>query len=118
MDIPLYYRKGYSYPPSAGGYNGNPLYHKIKYRMTSLKHVDLGMQAEKDQGEPFRGNKGWDSYGGYLMLRDIGCLRTVIAGDFRMGFGEGLVVNSGFSTGKSSLMSRPSQGFRAKRGTD
>lgn len=118
MDIPLYYRKGYSYPPIAGGYNGNPLYHKIKYRMTSLKHVDLGMQAEKDQGEPFRGNKGWDSYGGYLMLRDIGCLRTVIAGDFRMGFGEGLVVNSGFSTGKSSLMSRPSQGFRAKRGTD
>ena len=118
LDIPLYYRKGYSYSPSSGGYNGNPLYHKIKYHMTSLKHVDLGVQAEKDQGEPFRGNRGWDSYGGYFMLRDIGCLRTVIAGDYRMGFGEGLVVNSGFSTGKSSLMGRPAQGIRAKRGTD
>ncbi|MBQ8050121.1 MAG: helix-hairpin-helix domain-containing protein [Bacteroidaceae bacterium] len=118
LDIPLYYRAGYSYPPERGGYHGSTLYNKVRYQMTSQKHLDLGLSAEKDQGEPFRHNGGWDSYGLYLLLRDIGHLRTAIVGDYKMAFGEGLVVNSGFSTGKSSLMSHPSQGIKSKRGMD
>ena len=116
VDIPFYYRLGYSYPPEQGGYKGNPLYHNLRYRLTSGKHLEAGLSAEKDQGEAF--DKGWDSYGGYVALHDIGVLRTLSIGDFRLGFGEGLVVNSGFSTGKSSMMTQPSQGIRAKRGLD
>ena len=118
FDIPLYYRKGYSYPPREGGYSGNPLYNNVRYRLSSLNHLELGLTAEKDQGEPFRSNGGWDNYGVYLSLRDMGALRTAVVGDYKMGFGEGLVMNTGFSAGKSSLMRRPSQGIRAKRGMD
>ena len=117
-DIPLYYRAGYSYPPERGGYHGSTLYNRIRYRMTARNHLDMGLSAEKDQGEPFRGNKGWDSYGMYLSLRDIGRLRTIVVGDYKMGFGEGLVIHTGFSTGKSSLMNRPAQGIRPKRSAD
>ncbi|MDE7166742.1 MAG: helix-hairpin-helix domain-containing protein [Bacteroidaceae bacterium] len=118
IDIPLYYRLGYSYPPHSGGYAGSPLYHNVRYRLSARNHVEAGLSAEKDPGEPFLGNRGWDSYGGYLMLRNIRRLRSVVFGDYKMGFGEGLVVNSGFPTGKSGLMNRPAQGIRAKRGTD
>ncbi len=118
LDIPLYYRMGYSYPPSQGGYWGNPLYHKIRYQLTSLRHVELGVQSEKDAGEPFMHNRGWDSYGGYFMLRDIKWLRTLVIGDYKMGFGEGLVVGGGFSMGKSYWQNRTGRGIRAKRGMD
>ncbi len=118
LDVPLYYRLGYSYPAQQGGYRGAALYNNIRYQLEDRRHLSLGLVAEKDQGEPFRGNGGWDYYGAHLMLRDIGHLRSAVVGDYRMGFGEGLVVNTGFATGKSSLMGRPSQGIRAKRGTD
>lgn len=118
LDVPLYYRTGYSYPPRAGGYAGLPLYHRIRYQMSSLNRLSLGFSAEKDQGEPFRRNRGWDHYGIHLMVRNMGWLRTAVLGDYKLGFGEGLVVNTGFSAGKGSLMNRPSQGIRAHRGTD
>lgn len=118
FDVPLYYRMGYSYPPSQGGYWGNPMYHKIRYQLSSQKHVELGVQAEKDAGEPFRHNRGWDSYGGYVMLRDIKWLRTLVVGDYKMGFGEGLVVGGGFSMGKAYWQNRTGRGIRAKRGMD
>ncbi len=118
FDVPLYYRAGYSYPPSKGGYRGSAFYHKLQYRLTNRRHLLFGVSAEKDQGEPFHGNGGWDSYGVHLLVRDMGLLRTAVVGDFKLGFGEGLVVNNGFSTGKSYMMGSPSQGIRARRGTD
>ena len=118
MDIPLYYRLGYSYSAQKGGYQGTPLYHNMRYQMESRNRLSLGVAAEKDQGEPFRNNGGWDHYGAHLMVRNMGRLRTAIVGDYKMGFGEGLVVNTGFTTGKNSVMKRPSQGIRAKRGMD
>lgn len=118
LDVPLYYRDGYSYAPEDGGYNGSTLYNNLRYRLTDKRHLDLGFQTEKDQGEPFRHNGGWDYYGAYVMIRDVGCLRSAVVGDYKMGFGEGLVVNTGFSTGKNSMMNRPGQGIRAHRSTD
>jgi len=118
LNIPLYYRAGYSYPPSEGGYKGSTLYNRIRYQMKSKNHLDFGLSAEKDQGEPFRGNRGWDKYGFYLNVRNFGILRSVVLGDFKMGFGEGVAINTGFSTGKTYFMNRPSQGIRASRGSD
>ena len=118
FDVPLYYRLGYSYPAAEGGYRGAAFYNNIRYQLEEKRHLSAGLTAEKDQGEPFRKNGGWDHYGGYLALRKVGPLSTAIVGDYKMGFGEGLVVNTGFSTGKTSLMKHPSQGIRPKRGTD
>ena len=118
FDVPLYYRLGYSYPVAEGGYGGAAFYNNIRYQLEEKRHLSAGLTAEKDQGEPFQNNGGWDHYGAYLMVRDIGAMRSAIVGDYKMGFGEGLVVNTGFSTGKNSLMKHPSQGIRAKRSMD
>jgi hypothetical protein len=60
VDIPLYYRKGYSV---ANGYAGNPIYHRMKYELGNSKHFRVGFHVEKDAGERF-----YDSYGGFALL--------------------------------------------------
>ena len=106
MDIPLYYRRGYQ----TGKYNGKPLYSRIRYTLES-DHVNIGAHAKKDPGEGF-----YDSYGGYAMIRNKGIVRSAIVGDYRAGWGEGLVVSRGTSTSKSHLMSNTSQGIRPMTG--
>ena len=106
MDIPLYYRKGHQ----TGKYRGNPLYNRIRYSLES-DHVNIGAHAKKDPGEGL-----YDSFGGYAMIRNKGIVRTAIIGDYRAGWGEGLVISRGTSTGKSSMMSNTSQGIRPMTG--
>ena len=106
MDIPLYYRKGYL----NGAYRGTPLYHRLRWAMES-DHVLAGVHAKKDPGEQF-----YDSYGGYAMIRNRGILQSVIIGDYRVGWGEGLVMSRGTYTSKSNLMSGTSQGVRPMTG--
>lgn len=110
VDIPLYYRKGYSV---AGGYVGDPLYHRIRYTLGDGRHVSVGAHVEKDAGERY-----YDAWGAYAMLRGIGRLEKVVAGDYRIGWGEGLVMGGGAWTSKSVMYSRPQQGIRPMTGMD
>lgn len=110
FDIPLYYRKGYM---AQNGYRGSPLYNKSIYRFSATSHIDASLRMERDGGE-----RGIDSYGGQVMLRDMGHIETLVAGDYKVGFGEGLVANQGFSLGKTTLFTRPRRGIRAHNGTD
>ncbi len=105
LNVPLYYREGYMHSPSNGGYNGTPLYNNVQYRMQSMNHLQIGLSGEKDEGEPFRGNRGYDSYSGYIVVKNVKWLRTAIVGDYKLGFGEGLVMNNGFSLGKANTYS-------------
>jgi len=118
MDIPLYYRAGYSYSPEDGGYRGSTLYNRIIYLLRAGNRLQAGVSMEKDQGEPFRNNRGWDSYGFHAMLQNIGPVKRLIAGDYRLSFGEGLVINTGYSLGKLGYGLRTGKGIRAKLGTD
>jgi hypothetical protein len=106
MDIPLYYRKGYQ----TGKYAGSPLYNRIRHSLES-DHVNIGAHVKKDPGERF-----YDSFGGYAMIHNKGIVRTAIIGDYRAGWGEGLVISRGTSTSKSNLMSNTSQGIRPMTG--
>ena len=106
LDIPLYYRAGYH----TGKYHGNPLYNRIRYTLES-DHVNIGAHTKKDPGESL-----CDSYGGYAMIRNKGIVRSAIVGDYRAGWGEGLVISRGTSTSKSNLMSNTSQGVRPMTG--
>ena len=106
MDIPLYYRRGYQ----TGAYRGNPLYHRMRYTMES-RHLSIGARAEKDPGEGF-----YDSYGGYAMIRDCGIVQKAIIGDFRVGWGEGLVMGRGSYFGKSNMMNSPSESISPMTG--
>lgn len=111
IDIPLYHREGFL--RQEGGYRGSRIYNKVKYDFTASKHIRLNLHAERDAGE-----RGIDSYGGAFMLKDFGHLATFVAGDFKVGFGEGLVLNQSFSMGKSATVSRSSQGLKVSGSTD
>ena len=86
-------------------YLGNSLYHNIRYTYQYRNRLFWGFTAEKDAGEPFGsyGNKAYDAYSFHFLLKDCGKLKALALGDYRLGFGEGLVVNSDFSLGKSTL---------------
>lgn len=86
VDIPLYYRKGYMVKD---GYVGNPLYQRVKYNLENKK-FSAGVRMEKDGGERY-----FDYYGAYFMLKDMGKVKKAVIGDYRLSFGEGLVVGMG-----------------------
>ena len=112
LDVPLYKRDGYKIPEDEvllknpnKVYLGNSLYHNIRYTYQYRNRLFWGFTAEKDAGEPFGsyGNKAYDAYSFHFLLKDCGKLKALALGDYRLGFGEGLVVNSDFSLGKSTL---------------
>lgn len=85
-------------------YIGDPFYTSLKYRFQSKDWVSLGLTAEKDAGEQFWGayNKGYDFYSGFLQINDLWKFKTIVAGDFRANFGQGLVLYNEFRSGKST----------------
>lgn len=113
LDVPLYEREGYKSQDAETlldnpnkVYLGSKLYNNIRYNYSCDKKVYFGFTAEKDAGEPFGdyGNRGYDSYSYYFLLKDVGCIKTLALGDYRLSFGEGLVVNCDFSFGKSTML--------------
>jgi hypothetical protein len=88
-------------------YLGSPtkLYTRYKYNYKDL--ISFGITAEKDAGEEFftGSNKhGFDFYSGHLVLNKIGIFQTIVLGDFQAKFGQGLVLLSDMSSGKSSYV--------------
>ena len=110
MDIPLYHRKGYLV---SDGYRGSRVYNKTRYTLSATKHIMASFNIERDQGE-----KGIDHMGGLLAIKDMGHLKTFVAGDYKVGFGEGLVANQRMNLGKTNPTSTTSQGIRPHTGTD
>ncbi|MDR0895427.1 MAG: helix-hairpin-helix domain-containing protein [Prevotellaceae bacterium] len=119
LDIPLYRREGYRTK-----YMGIPLYHSLKYGFHYGDYLQAGFTAEKDAGEPFfalHNRKGYDYYSIHLLLHHLGRLQTLAAGDYRLSFGQGLVVGSTFRTGKTYSLATAdlrSSGIRKHSSTD
>ncbi len=121
-DIPLYKQAGYvpqksnktqEYEQKA--YAGSPLYESIRYNLSSMGHLDIGIIAEKDAGE-----RGIDYINGYAMIKDVGHVRNAIIGNYRVSFGQGLVINNASSFGKTMLTSsigNIGKGFSKKSST-
>ncbi len=98
VKIPFYERKG-----DKKGYLGYPYKHYLKYDFHYGDHVKAGFVASQDAGEPFFSGKnqwGYDYYSYYIMVRDLGRIRTLALGKYRVSWGLGLVVNNDFSLGK------------------
>lgn len=110
LDVPLYYRVGQQ---RADGYRGDALYHRMRYTLTGGRHLQAGLRVEKDAGERF-----YDSYGGYAMLQDVGSVQRAVAGDFRVGFGEGLVMGSSVWQSKTAPPLKVQGGLRPMTGMD
>ena len=85
-------------------YRGEDFYTSLRYSFRYRDKVQMGFTAEKDAGEPFFKAgypKGYDHYGAHLIVRDMGRLKTVVLGDYRLSFGQGLVLNNDFVGSKA-----------------
>lgn len=85
-------------------YGGEDFYTSLRYAFRYRDKVQMGITAEKDAGEPFfkKGYpRGYDYYGLHLIVRDIGILSTVALGDYRLSFGQGLILNNDFMVSKA-----------------
>ena len=113
MDIPFYQQAGYAprtlsqleSSPSRY-YTGNALYHNIRYNYRYRNKVSWGICTEKDAGEPiFNAQQPLPDYiSGYLQIGERGILKNLVIGNYRLHFGQGLVINSDFALGKSMLL--------------
>ncbi|MDR0744871.1 MAG: helix-hairpin-helix domain-containing protein [Mediterranea sp.] len=103
MDIPFYRRRGYD-----TSYLGPPVYNSLRYNFRYKDQVYAGVTAEKDAGEPafaLHNAKGYDYYSFYVYLRNLRRIKTLAAGNYRLSFGQGLVMSNDFMLGKSTDIS-------------
>jgi hypothetical protein len=117
-------KKGYmNYPDSVldaspnKKYIGEPYYHSLRYSYSHGSNIQLGVLGEKDAGEPFltNGRKGYDYYSAHLLIKEIGVLKSLAIGDYKVSFGQGLVISNDFSPSRSSQVlqtKRRTNGFR------
>ncbi len=97
---------GYIGDPPA--YEGSPdkIYMRLRHRNSNV--LSYGITGEKDAGEAFfkgSNKSGFDFYSAHLSLQNYrSWLPAVMLGDFVASFGQGLIMHSGFGTGKSSFV--------------
>lgn len=99
-------QKGYL-PETTNGYLGSPYKIYTRYKFQYKNQISAGFTAEKDPGEEFfKGTQknGFDYYSGHLQINNLGIFKAICLGDYQVGFGQGLVINSGMSYSKSSYV--------------
>ena len=83
------------------GYEGaDPMYVQTRYRFDYQRRVIFGGQLRRPTG----GGAESLEYGAYLQVNDIGCMHTLVAGNFQAGFGQGLVLAPVFHSCKSAYV--------------
>jgi hypothetical protein len=83
---------------------GSPYKQYLRYRLQT-QSLQIGINAENDAGESFLKSPnqyGFDHYGGFVSVKNIGILKQATIGDFQANFGQGLVLWTGFGFGKST----------------
>lgn len=119
VDIPLYKRKGYE-----SSYLGPSIYHSLRYSFRYKENVYAGFTGEKDAGEPFcalHNQKGYDYYSFYFLLKNMRQLKALALGNYRLSFGQGLVISNDYVMGKTisaSTMGGRSGGIKKHSSTD
>ena len=116
--IPLYKQAGWPWEQGISNLT--------RYQVQWGKHWDAGLRGEKDAGETMftRDNPLWDSWGGHIMAKGFNIgpdarLQTIIVGDYKASFGEGLVMNSGVRLGKlQTNIWRTTSSLRPHRSAD
>lgn len=76
----------------------------VKYRYHYQKRLYCGLTLEKDAGEAFfKGSNphGFDFFSGYVQVNDLGPVKSVLIGDYRVHAGQGLTLWTGPAFGKS-----------------
>ncbi|MBR4646795.1 MAG: hypothetical protein IKO75_06780 [Bacteroidales bacterium] len=102
----------------ANHYDGSPAHLQFRYDFSVRQNFGFRIAGEKDAGDAFfRGDQkyGFDHYSGSLYVKNIKWLKCAVVGDYRLNFGQGLVLGSSMMTGKGggvSAIRRFSEGIR------
>lgn len=98
-------------------YLGTPDKYYLKYKYTYSRQLQFGFTVEKDAGELFFRNhenevirtaignafkQGFDFNSFHLYAQDLGLIKQVAVGDYRLLFGQGLTLWTGLSFGKAA----------------
>ncbi len=129
FDLPFYRRQGIvnRHQPDRQEnryYLGPGWYSDLRYSYRYKDKIHAGFTAQKDAGEPFfsSGNKkGYDFYSFYFLGKDLRRVKTLALGNYRLNFGQGLVMNTGFSMGKNASIAsigNSTQGIRQHASTE
>ena len=103
INIPLYEREG-----DKNGYLGYKYKYNIKLTGKFSDNIKYGFCASQDAGEPLFANKnkcGTDYYSFYVKVNNIGTLKTIVLGQYKIKFGMGLIQNNCFGYGKQIMLS-------------
>lgn len=102
MKAPLYKRKG-----NKDGYLGDKYQHSLRYLLSYEDKIKIGFVGSKDAGEPFfkgKNGAGYDFYSVFVSLRNIKSWRQVTVGRYKLRTGMGLIMNTYFGFGKTTLL--------------
>lgn len=80
-------------------YVGTPQQYAFRYNFTASEYITLGFAGKKNAGEAFfkdSQKQGFGFYSFHLQVKKIGILQSLIAGDYRLHFGQGLIMGNGF----------------------
>lgn len=106
---------GYIRPDSLGGFSGSPVHYYQRFKYTSSK-LSMNVTQEKDPGESLTGIGGFDYTSWHIAVQQAGRLHSLVIGDYSLSFGQGLLLWTGGSFGKSRdvvrAVSRNERGIR------
>jgi hypothetical protein len=114
-------RRGFTAPedPTSSRYLGDPFDHFVRYRHTFENRLSYGFTAQKDPGEEFfsgSNRAGFDFYSAHLFIRNYNSrIKALALGDFRVSFGQGLLIHSGFGARKSAFVMNIKRGGETLR---
>lgn len=113
LGVPLYRRAGQRshsaeeldrYPNRQ--YVGDALNHSLRLTYSYGDEVNYGLKLDKDAGEPFasHGNYPYDEWAYYVRFRPGRRCQDLIAGNFRVDVGEGLLLGNRFLVDKAAAV--------------
>jgi hypothetical protein len=108
-------QKGYenigNSPPA---YLGNQNQYYVRFKHQFEQKLSYGFTLEKDPGEPFfqePNRVGFDFMSFHLFARDLGShIQALAIGDYSVSLGQGLIMHSGYGSGKSSFVTQIKRG--------
>ncbi len=89
----------------AENFTGNDQKLYLRFKTGSYAGFQAGALAEKDAGEDFFSGtnpNGFDHYSGFVSYKGKGFIRNLVIGDYRVNVGQGLLMWTGYTSGKST----------------
>lgn len=100
-------------------YAGSPAHTCFRFNFETQDKLFIKISGEKDAGEQFfKGEQryGFDFYAGSISIKKMGLVQAAVIGDYRLNFGQGLILGSSLLSGKGGdpgSIRRFSTGIRA-----